>query len=76
MSPVNTRDRCAIYISEGSLEFSFYGEMVTLNTNSGSEIFRFEALEYVQQPMIGATAWPIFLERDPIPVPPKRTWNP
>lgn len=51
----NTMDRCTIYGSGGSLEFSFYGDEIKLRTGQGTEVFRFQSLPHVQQPMIEAT---------------------
>lgn len=48
-------DHCHIIGSKGSIEFSFYGEEVVLNSAQGKEIFHFENPENIQLPMIEKT---------------------
>lgn len=66
VSPIDQNDRCTLYGSEGSLEFSFYGDVVSWKREGGTEVFRFPVLEHVQQPMIEATV-AYFLGRGPNP---------
>lgn len=54
-SPGQETDRCKIYGSKGSIEFSFYGGNVQVEKVSGNQEFRFESWKHVQQPMIQAT---------------------
>ena len=49
------KDACIIYGSEGTIEFSFYGEKVTVYHEDTTEQFEFQNPKHVQQPMIEAT---------------------
>ena len=48
----DAKDQCTIYGTEGRIEFSFYGENVSLNNNDGSQQFQFKNPTHIQQPMI------------------------
>ncbi|WP_417886557.1 Gfo/Idh/MocA family protein [Zunongwangia sp.] len=48
-------DRCIIYGSQGNIEFPFFGDQVILNTERGKQVFEFESIPHVQQPMIQET---------------------
>ena len=53
VSPSEACDSCEIIGTEGSIRFSIFRNLdLTLLRNDNSEIFRFEQLEHVQQPMI------------------------
>jgi len=54
-SEVNEKDQCIIYGTGGNIEFSFFGNKVTLFTPKGNEIFSFNNPKHVQEPMIKAT---------------------
>ncbi|MCG2460257.1 Gfo/Idh/MocA family oxidoreductase [Flavobacteriaceae bacterium F89] len=66
VSEQDKRDQCVIYGSKGSISFSFYGEKISLKTNSNEQIFRFKNPPNIQQPMIRATV-DYFLDRAPNP---------
>ena len=53
-SAQDQKDTCAIYGSEGSIHFSFYGEEVQLKNKKGVQVFPFKNPKHVQQPMIAA----------------------
>lgn len=46
-------DRCEIYGSKGKISFPVFGNKVTVAMNGVNEEYIFEALQHVQQPMIG-----------------------
>ncbi|SIQ15203.1 Gfo/Idh/MocA family protein [Maribacter ulvicola] len=54
-SPLNEKDECIIYGTEGSIKFSFFDSEVHLNNLKGTEIFKFKNPKHVQEPMIKAT---------------------
>ena len=41
-----------IYGSTGLISFSFYGNKITLHSNNKTDIFHFENITHIQQPMI------------------------
>lgn len=49
------KDECIIYGSKGRINFSFYGEKVTVHRDGTKELFGFKNPKHVQQPMIEAT---------------------
>lgn len=53
-SEENQKEECAIYGTEGSIRFSFYGETVRMETKKGECVFDFRNPKHVQQPMIAA----------------------
>lgn len=65
---VNKKEECAIYGTDGSIHFSFYGEEVELRDKKGVEIFSFKNPTHVQQPMITAVV-DYFLEKGENPCP-------
>ena len=63
-------DRCEIFGTGGSIVFSVFGKSeIILNTDLGKEIFIFDALQHVQQPMIENVVQ-YFLGRTNNPCPP------
>jgi predicted dehydrogenase len=48
-------DSCIIYGTEGSIEFSFYGDKMRWTRNGKERLFNFEHPRHIQQPMIEAT---------------------
>ncbi len=55
VSEKEKKDICIIYGSNGSIQFSFYGNRVKLNSGNTFENFIFDPIPHVQQPMIVAT---------------------
>lgn len=64
----NKKDECVIYGTEGSIQFSFYGEEVALKNNDGATVFPFKNPKHVQQPMIAAVV-DYFLDKGENPCP-------
>lgn len=60
------KDECKIYGENGTIIFSFYGDKITLTTNSEEEVFCFTNPIHVQQPMIESTV-NYFLGKDKNP---------
>lgn len=54
-SELNKKDSCTIYGLNGKIQFSFYGDSVSLESSNGIETFTFPNTKHVQQPMIQAT---------------------
>jgi predicted dehydrogenase len=54
-SEKEVKDECKIYGEKGTITFSFYGEKVFLNTDDKDEVFLFENLKHIQQPLIEQT---------------------
>jgi len=54
-SDKDVKDECKIYGENGTITFSFYGDKITLKTNTEEEVFRFANPIHVQQPMIEST---------------------
>jgi len=48
-------DSCIIYGTEGSIEFSFYGDVVRCIKKGKEQLFNFKNPKHIQQPMIEAT---------------------
>ncbi|WP_339840910.1 Gfo/Idh/MocA family oxidoreductase [uncultured Maribacter sp.] len=69
-SDLNEKDQCIIYGTEGNIEFSFFGNEVTLTNLNGSETFSFNNPKHVQEPMIKATV-AYFLGKEENPCPAK-----
>lgn len=65
-SVLNQKEVCTIYGTQGSLEFSFFGDAVQLKTKNGGEVFSFTNPKHIQQPMIAATV-AYFLGKDENP---------
>lgn len=60
-------DHCEIVGTKGSISFSFFnGNTITVITNGNTNIFTFEALQHVQQPMIEKVVQ-YFLDKAPNP---------
>jgi len=55
VAEINQKDECIIYGTEGSIEFSFFGNEVVLKTIKEEQIFSFTNPIHVQEPMIQAT---------------------
>ena len=51
----DTKDKCVIYGSEGTIKFSFYGSEVYLSTRDKNETFKFENPKHIQEPLISST---------------------
>ncbi|HET9279295.1 MAG TPA: Gfo/Idh/MocA family oxidoreductase, partial [Flavitalea sp.] len=67
VSPNDEADICEIFGSEGSMRFSiFKTQKITLTKNSAEDVFAFELLDHVQQPMIEAVV-KYFLDEGPNP---------
>ena len=67
VTPSEACDSCEIIGTEGSVRFSiFQNPELTLARNEKTEIFRFEQLEHVQQPMIESVVR-YFLGKEPNP---------
>lgn len=49
------KDECIIFGYRGSITFSFYGNKVSLRTDSRNEEFTFDMPKHIQQPMIAST---------------------
>ena len=45
-------DRCQIIGEKGCIEFAFFGNSIKLQTKEKNQIFPFQSLEHIQQPMI------------------------
>ena len=61
------KDECEIIGSEGSLQFSIFGEpKITFNKKGKTEIITFDPLKHVQQPMIEKVV-EYFLDKGPNP---------
>ena len=70
VAPGNEKDSCEIFGSKGSIMFSiFKNQEITLTTGDKVEVFRFDPLDHVQQPMIEAVVR-YFLGIGPNPCPP------
>ena len=54
-SELNKKEVCTIYGTQGSIEFSFFGDKVRLENKNGLEVFSFTNPKHIQQPMIAAT---------------------
>ena len=65
-SPLNNKEECTIYGTEGNITFSFFGDRVHLTTKKESETFSFKNPKHLQEPMIRATV-DYFLEKDENP---------
>jgi predicted dehydrogenase len=65
-SDKDVKDECKIYGENGTITFSFYGDKITLKTNTEEEVFRFTNPIHVQQPMIQSTV-SFFLGEDKNP---------
>lgn len=55
VADVDSMDRCIIYGSKGSIQFSLFGDEVIVKTGNTTEEYRFAAIAHVQHPMIQAT---------------------
>jgi len=67
VSPHEESDICEIIGSEGTILFSIFKPLeITLSNNNNKEIFKFETLEHVQQPMIEAVV-KYFIDEGPNP---------
>lgn len=55
VAETDQKDSCTIYGSRGSIQFSFFGDKVSLTTGGKTEDFHFDPVPHVQQPMIQAT---------------------
>ncbi|MEP6926086.1 MAG: Gfo/Idh/MocA family oxidoreductase [Ginsengibacter sp.] len=63
----NEKDTCEIQGSEGKIMFSVFGQQkLSITKNGGTEIFSFEPLQHVQQPMIEKVV-EYFLDEGPNP---------
>jgi predicted dehydrogenase len=54
-SDKDVKDECKIYGENGAITFSFYGDIVTLTSNTEEEVFYFKNPIHVQKPMIQST---------------------
>lgn len=67
VSAADEKDECEIIGEKGKIVFSFFEHKpVTVTCNGETEIFRFDALQHVQQPMIEKTV-EFFLDKSPNP---------
>lgn len=67
VSPNDESDICEIFGSKGSIRFSiFKPQKISLTRNYAEEVFAFESLDHVQQPMIEAVV-KYFLDEGPNP---------
>jgi predicted dehydrogenase len=67
--PGEERDTCEIIGSKGTISFSiFKHEKLVVSTGADMQVFSFDALEHVQQPMIGMVV-KYFLGNAPNPCP-------
>lgn len=55
VAEADKKDSCTIYGSTGSVEFSFFGDRVSLRMGEKTEDIQFDPVPHVQQPMIEAT---------------------
>ncbi|MGY0036880.1 hypothetical protein [Pedobacter sp. NJ-S-72] len=54
--PQHRKDLCIITGSKGTISFPVFGPAkIELTAGGKTEVFNFDALQHVQQPMIGAT---------------------
>lgn len=62
-------DKCTVYGEDGTIEFSFYEEELTLKTQTENKVFNFNNPENIQQPLIQQTVDYFLGKRDnPCPV--------
>lgn len=54
-SPLNNKEQCTIYGSEGNIAFSFFGDQIHLTSKKGNQTFSFKNPKHIQEPMIQAT---------------------
>ncbi len=54
ISEKDKKDQCIIYGSKGSISFSFFGDKVSINSQTGKEVLHFDTIPHIQQPMIQA----------------------
>lgn len=55
ISERDKKDQCTIHGSKGYINFSFFGDKVSLNSETEKEVFHFDTIPHVQEPMIQAT---------------------
>ncbi|WP_346236217.1 Gfo/Idh/MocA family protein [Niabella insulamsoli] len=68
VAPEDATDQCVIYGSEGRIQFSFFGNSLSLTNGGDSREISFDTVEHVQQPMINKVV-AYFLGRGENPCP-------
>ncbi len=75
ISPKQETDYCEIFGSAGSIRFAVFNQKeIVLTTENAQQVFSFDLLQHVQQPMI-AKVVQYFLDREPNPCPPKEGFD-